>query len=428
MRHKKIKNIVPYRSDAEFLYKIGIKYVDRKNFRTALKFLQKAADMEPYNADYLFNLACALAEIKDLVKSNHILASILKNIDPTFGECYFGLGCNYFDMGNLKKAKEYFQKYVYYEADGQFVDEAYDILYYLQIYDEIGPDSRKSRIAVQLTDEGISCLSQGNLEKACTKFEKALENDPHAIKARNILSLMCFINGEFNRAVSLARSVIKLDEQNLFANFLLLIYYEELGLKNIYGKQAEAVDKLKACRNEDILELIDICTKLKGSFNTLDRLKGLLAQNKEAARVLKSSQRKDSFGHGKEKILAVQKLEDCSKDGEKNEMMLKESQGSGSLHLKWKKEWEGIIECAIQKREFIYKGSYKNELKNIWMNFIKAVYPEKPPVIKKQEIWAAALEYIYCNRNLINMSKKRLAEKYNISPASITNKLKDFIQ
>ena len=104
-----------------------------------LKYLEKAVVTEPFNADFQFNYACVLAELKESKKSNLTLMNILKNIDPTLTECYFGIGCNYFDIGSLKKAKEYFEKYIYFDPTGQFVDEAYDIIYYLQIYENVGP-------------------------------------------------------------------------------------------------------------------------------------------------------------------------------------------------------------------------------------------------------------------------------------------------
>ena len=110
MKNKIERKIVKYRRDAELYFRVGTKYVDRRCFSSALKFISTAVEMEPFNADYKFNLACVLAELKDTKKSNTILKDILKNIDPTLSECYFGIGCNYFDMGSLKKAKEYFEK------------------------------------------------------------------------------------------------------------------------------------------------------------------------------------------------------------------------------------------------------------------------------------------------------------------------------
>jgi tetratricopeptide (TPR) repeat protein len=140
MNKRKPIDLVSLRNDPEFYFKIGQKYVKKKSLGTALRFINRAVDIEPYNADYQFNFACLLAELKQPGKSNDILLSILKNIDPKLTECYFGIGCNYFDLADFIKAREYFEKYVYFDPDGQFIDEAYDILNYLQFYGDAGVD------------------------------------------------------------------------------------------------------------------------------------------------------------------------------------------------------------------------------------------------------------------------------------------------
>jgi len=246
------KKVVAFRYDPDLFHRAGTRLAYRKRFADALRYLNKAVDMEPFNADYKFNLACVLAELKETEKSTEILADIIKNIDPTFGECYFGMGCNYFDIGNFKKSREYFEKYIYYDPDGQFVDEAYDILYYLQIYDAEF-NFKRSRIISKLILQGKKLLDEGLYKKACLKLEKAVEIDPEMIVPRNYLALSCYLSGEVERAICLARSVLKLEADNAVAHCNLALFFAGKGCMDLYYRQLKILSKIKIKNKENCL-------------------------------------------------------------------------------------------------------------------------------------------------------------------------------
>lgn len=241
METKKTKKIIPYRRNPEFYFRVGVRYAGRKMFRTAARFLNKAYEKDPYNADYQFNLACVLAELKEVERSNEMFMNIIKNIDPTLSECYFGIACNYFDAGNFKKAYEYFEKYLVYDREGEFLEEAYDILYYLQIYTDAGLDTKKEKAFKRLAIEGRKLLDQGSYIKAVEKLEKAIEIDPEAVSQRNDLSISRFLAGEAEKAISIAKSVLKLEERNLLAHCNLALFYSGAGKKELYKKQIKSL-------------------------------------------------------------------------------------------------------------------------------------------------------------------------------------------
>lgn len=218
-------NLLPYKSDSKTYYNIGLKHAFKKKYLRALKFLVKAVEMEPFNADYQFNLACVHAELNQIEDSNKALMSIIKDIDPTAVECYFGIACNYFDMGDLKKAREYLEKYVSSSTEGEFDDLAYDILYYLEMFEDSEPESKNRKRISRLFALGKSFLEAADYERACSQLEKVIEIDPFELSARNYLALACFLNDDPERAVSLAESVLKVEEYNIFARLNLALFY-----------------------------------------------------------------------------------------------------------------------------------------------------------------------------------------------------------
>jgi tetratricopeptide (TPR) repeat protein len=547
--------VIPFKQDSDLFYRIGVRYANKRLFSTSIKYLEKAVTAEPFNADYQFNYACVLAELKESKKSNLTLMNILKNIDPTLTECYFGIGCNYFDMGSLKKAKEYFEKYIYFDPTGQFVDEAYDIIYYLQIYENVGPSKNSSKYFSKIAKEGKELLKNGQFLKACTKLEKTIEIDPEAATPRNDLSIALYCAGNETRAISMAKSVLKLDAENVTANCNLLLFYATSRMLKEYNEQLKVVSGLEANDKENFIKILDTFIKLEDHLNIIRIMINYLKENTEpifyhlvAIAFFNLKQHENSRDiwdsmnscypqynlianyftkinnavlEGKSKcenldyttklpeqdeILFMNKLKQVIssellqiKEFWKNDREFKDIlqyylyEGSIDIkrniievihkanddemililtamldqvyvskevknfiiktlgiknhnintfdneksdlqivkalkiaHSEWQKEWDAVIDCALMKSEFSYRSNYKRELKSIWLNLVEKNKIKGIPNIKKHEIWAAVIEYIYCSNHLIRVSKKSIAKKYNISTTSLSSKLKDY--
>lgn len=251
------RNVVPFKKDAMFFFRRGIKYINRNKYSESIKFLQKAVELDPYNLDYLFNLAGVQAELKLSEESNHTLMRILMDIDPTFNECYFGMGCNHFELGNLKKARECFEKYICLNPDGEYVLEAQDVLMYLQASENSSFDDKMIKKVSKLDGEGKKHLSLGEYEQCIEKLEQALEIEPELIAPRNNLSLSYFFMGNVEKAMSLARSVLILEPLNVHANCNLAVFYKYAGKKRLYNKQITILEKMLPDDVDNGIKLMD---------------------------------------------------------------------------------------------------------------------------------------------------------------------------
>lgn len=401
MKRNKKENLVQYRQDADFFFKVGLKYTGRNQFLTAQRYLSKAVEIDRFNADYVFNLACVMAELKEAEKSNKLFSDIIKNIDPTFAECYFGIACNYFDSGNFKKAREYFDKYILFDNDGQFADDAYDIIHYLKIYEDIGYSQKRENTSLKVVHEGIELMKSALYNKAYSKLEKAVEVNPEAVIPRIYLALACYIQGDIDRAFSVTKSVLKLEANNVFAHCNLAILCAGIG-DGLFDTQLKTIHILDINNEEnfskEMAEYIEIISQIK---DIDDKSKNAVIKELENKKIAVNNKNVPGQPLNSE-ISLTKKL------------------------VKLDNEWNDIIKCALQNKEFEYDKNYKSELEAICIDFINNVYIKTMPRAKKKEIWAAVLEYIYCCHNLIKISKKRLALKYHVSASSITKTLKDF--
>jgi tetratricopeptide (TPR) repeat protein len=286
MNRCKANNIVLFNRDPETFFRVGLRYASSGKYEKALKFLRKAAQDEPYNADYQLNFACVLSELHETDKSNKVLLNIIKCIDPTLAECYFGLACNYFDIGDFKKAREYFEKYICYDKEGYYTEEAYDILYYLQIYDGTKRDVCNTRTISRLETEGKKLMERSNYKDAIIKLEKIIEIEPEVIPPRNNLSLAYFLTGEIDKAVSMAKSVLKLDIENVSAHCNLALFYAKD--RELYKKQMELLSCLEIDNKRDLMKVLFTCAELKEDAGMASALESYLKNIKSARQTLRS--------------------------------------------------------------------------------------------------------------------------------------------
>lgn len=384
-----LSNVLQYRRDPEILFNIGLKYASKRDFNRALRFMDEAIKCEPFNAEYLFNLACVQAELRQSKASNNSLIYIIVNIDPTMTECYFGVACNYFDIGDLKKAREYLEKYVSAGDEGEFEDVANDILYYLQIFEDNEQQTKSNKRVSRFLTRGKQLIKEAYYAQACSKLEKAVEIDPFQVAVRNYLALACFLNNDIDRAMSIAKSVLKLENDNVFAHCNLALFYAHKNMMNECNDQIEVLNKSKINNREEFVQYL-----------------------------------KKALTRVKVKDIVIQKIAKALNIEIYNKIDKTNVEERCRKQIKWKREWKEIIECALNNREFSYESDYENKLREIWVSYISNVNPDSLPIIRKREAWAAALEYVYCCNKKIKVTKRRLADKYNISTSSLANKLK----
>lgn len=282
-KSKKEKKVLPFNRDPEFYFRVGVKYFRKRKNDVSLKYLKKAAEMDPYNAEYKFNLAGVLAETKRIEESNKVLMDIIKNIDPTLAECYFGMGCNYFDLGDFEKSRESFERYVWADPNGELIDEAQDILYYLKMYENVGSNDKLAKKISKMARQGEKYLSEGAFEKAGEILERIIELNPRLTSPRNNLSLVYFYLGDIKKAISLAKSVLKIDSDNLHATCNLLLFFKSGGNAGEYRGHLRKLSSRIPESKEDFSKMLDTFIKVKEHFYICRLVLIRLRESKESA-------------------------------------------------------------------------------------------------------------------------------------------------
>ncbi len=259
MKHK--GRIVKFERTGRFYCKLGIKLLNNKRFMESAKYFEKAISIEPDNCEYYFNLSGVLAEMGSVKESVNILENAIKKLNSVMPECYFAMGCNYFDLGNFKKSKYNFEKYCEVEPNGSFIIEAVEAIKFIDTNIFSDQSSRQLKIK-NMANKGKKLLDKYEFSKAIKVLEKVIKLETESTVPRNNLSLAYYLSGDVGSAINAAREVLRIDESNSYANCNLALFYRTIDSSDLYKKQLRAVKNSRFDSVEEILNSVDILSKL----------------------------------------------------------------------------------------------------------------------------------------------------------------------
>lgn len=439
----KLLNLDEYRNNPEFYFYKGLRLANKKNISAAYKNLVKASILEPGNSEYKFNMACFLSELQQPREANRIFNDILLNYAPTLYDCYFGLGCNYLELGDIEKAAENFDKYLYFDDDGEFSQEVQEMLFYLKLYNNISHDNKFIELSKSNLKRAKKSLKEAKTDIAINQLYRSIAYNPLNIEARNLITLALMENGQYRRAEYINITVRDCYAGDIWANCLCIYILSNAGKQSRVNKFIEI---LVMSDIDDRDDLFSIATTLM-VFNKIGQLVRFLQKNivkhcdsliysilllgyillkdkdkaEEVNRILCSSAK--DINDLSNWIEYVKKSEICAVDEyerlleiykEPNNYMYNPVtyrrllRNKKNNRAKVNKKYLPIVECALKHREIMYAPNYEKEiievLNNLHVNFGDEILAS-----------SAAVEYIYCKKNNIEMNKDELIKKYDIT-------------
>ncbi len=275
--------VVTFERGAEFYFDLGYKYIQKGRLKTALRYVEKAVKLKPSDSFIQFNYAGLLAELGNIDHSTEVLSNIVKNLDPDYLECYFGLGCNYLQLQKIKKSSEYFSLYLEKDPEGEFSEEAEELLEMLTMIKDANNnlDDDELEKIYKIEEEAIEHLEKREYEKATQKFETVVQMLPNAVPARNNLALAYYYLGFLDKAIELAREVLIYEEANVHANCNLAIFYNKQGTTSWVEKQLRIISKIRTDNEDYLYKIGDTYGSLGRHADAYRTFKKLLAADPE---------------------------------------------------------------------------------------------------------------------------------------------------
>lgn len=226
---EKTNNVVTFIPNGEYYFNKALKAIDKDQMDKAYKYMKRAAELSPDDAHVLMQFGILEMEAQNFEKAYELIHTAY-SLEPSEAEHVFFLaeisGC----IGLMRDAQKYAEMYLQMEPDGMYVQEAEDILEFVQFEEnevEFLDDDESQKLIAQ--EKARRLMEDGNFPEAIEVLEQIIETYPDLWPAYNNLALAYFYVGETEQSRALLHNVLRENHGNLHAlcNLTVVAYYEK---------------------------------------------------------------------------------------------------------------------------------------------------------------------------------------------------------
>jgi tetratricopeptide (TPR) repeat protein len=230
--------ILSFHPTGEYYFTKGTKAYHKRELYKAKKYLERALELEPAEPMIACQLAIICTEIGEHGYSNNLLENILDELDPYMTECHYFLANNYAHLGMFKEAYRHASTYLDKEEDGEFCEDAEDLLDLITFESDETAESLFSQDGLIFKQEKArEHLESGNFESAVEVLKETIDEYKEYWSAYNNLALAYFYLGKKEKAFETLEDVLTKSPGNLHALCNLLVFH-------FYEQNEEKVDQL----------------------------------------------------------------------------------------------------------------------------------------------------------------------------------------
>jgi len=221
--------VLSFNPTGEYYFTKGLKAYHKRDLNKAKKYLQRAMQLEPEEPMIICQLAIICSETGEYRYANELLHKILDELDEDMAECHYFLANNYAHLGFFKDAYRHANAYLDLEEDGEFEDDALDLLEVLTLEaEEMDDDLYDDEDLIMKQEQARELLESGHFPKAVEILNSVIDDYPEYWSAYNNLALAYFYLGETQKSAEILDKVFEENPGNLHAlcNKLVFAFYE----------------------------------------------------------------------------------------------------------------------------------------------------------------------------------------------------------
>ncbi|WLR41435.1 tetratricopeptide repeat protein [Bacillus carboniphilus] len=221
--------VVSFFQDEQYYYKRGMKAYHEGDLDRAARFLRRANQVNPSDADVIIQLANIYTELGDYDQSNSLLIDVMDQNDIEINDCYYFLANNYAYLGFFHEAFKWAKKYQLLGPTEAYAEENQELLELLTLEGADKEEMKEEDELLIQQEAAKSMLERGKFLEAIDVLEKMIEKHPSFWSAYNNLSLAYFYMGEVEKAKEILMNLLQLNKGNLHAlcNLTVYHYYEK---------------------------------------------------------------------------------------------------------------------------------------------------------------------------------------------------------
>ncbi|GIN62380.1 TPR repeat-containing protein YvcD [Robertmurraya siralis] len=464
--------LLSFTPTGEYYFAKGLKAYQRRDHHKAIKYLERAMELEPGEPMIACQLAIILSENAQYTEANRLLHMILEEWDEQMIECHYFLANNYAHLGLFKDAFNHASLYMQLEGDGEFAEDAEDLLDLLMLEgEELEEDLYEQDDLISKQEEARELLETGEFQKAAVLLKEVIEKFPEYWSAYNNLALAYYYLGEPQKADRILDEVLEKNHGNLHAlcNKAVFACYEN----DWYSvkKYKEVLEKIKPLSSEHQFKLgttFALIGDYEMAYSWLKRLykqgfegEGpfyywlsysayytgrLQTAEKSWLRVIQMNPEKEGqepwnnetklyTGEAIKKQLASEQLEErlfglfLTSLSDDKEELLSSYTGTTTLeneYVQYLFKEEGRAPLAHNIASQFYSFHHPTDeadLYKMWFS-IASVMTENPSLPKNEKAYASAVDYVWRKLRQERISQQALAEQYGLSVTTMKKYVK----
>ncbi len=246
-------NILKFEQNADFFYTKYIKCVEKGRYLDALTSLRSAIEKEPEDPEFKLSLAELYTEIGDFEESNFLLFEQLRTDGTFFGDCLFGMGCNFIGLQDLDKASECFSRYIDAFPDGEYAEDAQDFLDTIE--EDIVGQTELYDISREMESANINSFPfHSHLNPI--ELEELANKNPDSASIANDLSFAYICENNAEKAKTIAQQVLLREPSNVGALCNLLTVAKMQGDKQCIDECLQTLSKTPPVEFDDSFKLV----------------------------------------------------------------------------------------------------------------------------------------------------------------------------
>lgn len=237
---KNERNVIPFLNEGDFYFVHGVKALRKKNFLKAKKWLKRAIELSPNNPLYKCQLSVIYTETGSYRKANEILQHVLQESGDEYTDCYYLMANNYAHLGLFDEAQKYVEIYLQKSPDGDFKDEASQLLELLNMYhdpeedDDWAFDHEDELLHYQ--EMAFEYMEHEEWEEALPVLEEMMALFPEHPSAKHDYAFALFSTGEMDEAIELEEQWVEQFGETIHSMINLAIFYHETGKRDCSHK------------------------------------------------------------------------------------------------------------------------------------------------------------------------------------------------
>lgn len=219
-------NLIPFIPEADFYFTKGIEAFQKRKFDIAIKWIKKALEMKPDDPLFQCQMSIIYTEIGIYHAANQLLTNVLQTSD--YVDCYYLLANNYAHLGLLNDAKKYVNLYLEKEPQGDFSEDAKQLLRIIDFEDEEDWELEDEDDLLIYQETAFYHMENLEWEKAVAIIEEMMTLFPEHIIVKHDYTQALFFLGREEEAIQMEKEILKEQPNSLYSYSNLALYYYEL--------------------------------------------------------------------------------------------------------------------------------------------------------------------------------------------------------